>query len=213
MHEHRHRRRTYDPTPHPKNYIPEYISQFQDIIRAIPDFPRSTPNLQSLDISLSNIAAKWDPSKDPFEKLQTAPLKSLSLNRIPLYPYFRGLATPSKFTLHDDEFDYPLDTLLDVVKNNGSLTHVELKLQFKDPTLRSSRREGPVANRLESLSMTSDAEDLKALISYIPLSSSADLRDSPERAHKAFQKPSITYLHLLQRKIHPMVRTGWKFLL
>ena len=111
-------------------------------------------------------------------------LRHLELDTIPLYPCFLNLRTLTGFVLFDYHFNTHLDTLLDFLEENRSLTSVELRIRFEEPSLRSSRRRAPLGNQLQSLRITGfDAIDSQALISSIALSEGAKLEFTCQRGH------------------------------
>lgn len=137
----------------------------------------SFPSLQSLNISFSVPLHKNNPSDDPFASFPHT-LKHLSLSHVPLYPSFCNIFTLTEFTLRDAAFAYPLDTLLDILEDNPSLTYVVLGIQFKSHALCKSNRTTTIRNKLEHLGLgvnSSNETDIKTLISYIPLHKGAEL--------------------------------------
>ena len=131
-------------------------------------------NLQSLSLSDYQVTT-WDRSIDPFE-LSAYALRYLQLTRVPLYPSFLKIKTLTGLELCDYECNLHLDTLLDFLEENRSLTSAGLDIWFAEPSLRSSRRRAPIGNRLQSLRITChDAMDGRALISSIALSKGAEL--------------------------------------
>lgn len=143
------------------------LTSFRNLAVTFPLFPQSMPNICSLEIS-TNYTPLPD---DPFEFLPFPPtLKCLSLFWIPLFQSFLRVNTLTKFTLKEDDFTLPLDTLLTFLDDNDSLKHVDLNLTFVETP--SSNRQAPIQNQLQSLSLESRRmEHLKALICYIPLKS------------------------------------------
>jgi len=140
-----------------------------DLNRSLPNFPRTMPNLRSLDLALSINSPDWDSSIDPFG-LFSPTLTHLFLYDIPLYPSFLNLRTLTRLTLHNYRFCLPLDTLLTILEENRSLECVILRIHFKNRSLRDSQRRAPIKNDLPHLSVTYyDAEVARALISRIPL--------------------------------------------
>ena len=147
----------------------------QDLIQTVPNFPRSTPNLRSLEISLCDDAPNWDPAIDPFGSFPST-LRHLFLDDIPLYPTVLRVRTLTKITFQNFEFSFPLDPLLTLLEENPLLEHAVLWIEFTGPALRVSQRRVPVRNKLRHLGVTStDVENIKALVSSIPLQRGANL--------------------------------------
>ena len=131
-------------------------------------------NLRSLALE-----GQWqgdcDRSIDPFESSAYA-LRYLKLLVVPLYPSFLNIRTLTELELFDYHFNLHLDTLLDFLEGNRSLTSMKLRIRFTEPSLRSSRRQVAIGNRLQSIQITChDAMDGRALISGIALSKGAEL--------------------------------------
>jgi len=135
---------------------------------------QSTPGPRSLSLSDGGIG-EWDRSVDPFES-SAYPLRSLSLIGVPLYPSFLNLRTLTELAIYDSPCDLHLDTLLDFLEGNYSLTRAYMRIRFIEPSLRSSRRRAAIRNRLHHLRIACyDAMDGNALISSIALSKGAEL--------------------------------------
>lgn len=94
----------------------EFILPIEELAQALPGFPQSMPNLQSLSLS-----GPGDPyrasSADPFGPF-TPTLRCLSLFTVPLYPSLLRLRALTKLVLYDVQFDVHLDTLLDFLEEN-----------------------------------------------------------------------------------------------
>ena len=144
-----------------------------ELKRFLPNFPQSMPNLRFLALSTSQIS--WDRLIDPFEAFVPA-LNSLSLTYIPLYLSLLQLRTLTELNICDLRFNLHLDTLLDFLEENCSLTSASMKIRFTGPSLRSSRRRAAIENRLRYLRIACyDVTDGQALISSIALSKGAEL--------------------------------------
>ena len=151
------------------------LEKIEDLIRSHPNFPQSMPRLQSLGVSVSYLTERWGPSDDPFKSFPHT-LECLSLERIPLYPSFCNLTSLTEFSIRDFAFIQPLDTLLDILEQNPSLKHVELRIGFKSSRLRVSKRRTRIMKELQHLTISSTkVKDIKALISRIHLVGGADL--------------------------------------
>ena len=132
-------------------------------------------SLRSLTLSESDKGDDWNRSIDPFKSSAYA-LQYLKLVGVPLYPSFRNLRTLTGLDLHDPWCNLHLDTLLDFLEGNRSLTSARLEIRFTEPSLRRSWRRAPIGNRLRSLRITYyDVMDGRALISSIALSKGAEL--------------------------------------
>ena len=189
------------------------IGSLEDLMQTLPNFPHSTPNLQSLKISLDD-ESDLDISIDPFQAFPPT-LRSLALFDIPLYPTFLNLRTLTEFTLCDCAFTLPLDTLLAMLEENRGLERVDLSIGFTNPNLHSSQRRAPISNRFQHLSVSFfKAEDARALISGIPIQRGANLElqsfdatvglndtlSSIPATHLA-NLPSPTYMTIYERNI------------
>ena len=153
----------------------EDISTFEGFTKMFPNFPQSMPNLRSLTLKLDNIEG-WHPSVDPFEAVAHT-LEDLKLFDIPLTPSLLTLGSLTELALHDRRFNLPLDTLLNFLEENHSLTSADLSIEFIAHPLRSSRRRSPMRNRLRYLRIwCENVEDAQALISNIPLQRGANLK-------------------------------------
>jgi len=152
------------------------FSSTEELKRALPNFPRSTPNLQSLTLRpVLNKRGERNRSADPFESLANT-LKHLSLNNFPLYPSFLRLRSLTQLDLFDYRFNLHLDTLLNFLKENQLLETATLNIGFAEPSLRSSRLGTAIESRLRYLSIRcNDQMDGKALISGIALQRGAHL--------------------------------------
>ncbi|KAF9784681.1 hypothetical protein BJ322DRAFT_1065842 [Thelephora terrestris] len=144
------------------------------LIKALPNFPKSTPKLRSLaleersrpDLRLLN----------PFEFSTDTMLRELPLSHVPLLPSLLSLRSLTKFFLFDTHFDLHVDTLLNFLEENRSLESASLMATFTKPSLTHSRRRTPVGNRLQHLLLSGhSAVDLRPLISGIALRKGATL--------------------------------------
>ena len=154
------------------------LPSIEELTRALPGFPQSTPNLRSLTLLCTYSSAKWDPSIDPFESL-TPTLKCLSLFKVPLYPSLLNLKTLTDLTLRSHCFEFHLDTLLDFLEQNRSLESAVLDIRFMGPALRYSRRRAPIKNRLRHLSIPcNNPMNAQALVSNMALRRGAHLEIS-----------------------------------
>ena len=151
------------------------LRTLEDLMRTLPNFPRSTPNLRSLEILLEDGENGLDISIDPFQPFPST-LRHLILFDIPLYPAFLNLRTLTEFTLCDYAFTLPLDTLLTMLEENHLLERVELSIGFTSPNLHTSQGRAPISNRFQHLSVSFyKVEDARPLISSIPIQRGANL--------------------------------------
>ena len=167
----------YLPTSYIQNIVSLRVgrSTTVDTLReAFPGFPRSMPNLQSLEFS-SVHGAEWDLSVDPFESL-TSTIRRVYFTAVPLYPSILRLRSLTELTYLNLKFDLHLDTLLDFLEESPSLESVTLAVYFREASFRSSRRGTPIQNRLRYLAIRyRDVMDGRALISSIALGRGACL--------------------------------------
>lgn len=149
-----------------------------ELTRAFPNFPQSTPNLRSLTLHCAYASARWDPTVDPFVSL-TRTLKRLSLLNVPLYPSILNLRNLTDLTLRYHWFDVPVDTLLAFLEQNRSLQSATLDIRFTEPALRASRRGAPITNQLRHMSiLCNNPMNAQALVSNITLRRGAHLEIS-----------------------------------
>jgi len=145
-----------------------------ELTQTLPNFPRSMPNLRSLDLSQYGLA-DWTQTVDPFD-FSAHTLTELSLSDIPLYPSFLSLRSLTELSLVYCRFDLHVDTLLEFLEENHSLERASLEIAFEEPSLRHSRRQDPIGNRLQLLSISChNATDSRALLSAIALRRGAAL--------------------------------------
>ena len=163
--------------PHAQNIRSLSVTSFltiEELTQALPNLPKSMPNLRSLTLAKSR-RADWAQPIDPFD-FSAHTLMDLSLHNIPLYPSFLSLKSLSKLRLVDCHFNLHLDALLDFLEENHSLGSASLEIKFAEPSLRRSWRRNPIGNRLQHLSIScSDTLDGRALISSIALRRGAAL--------------------------------------
>ena len=151
------------------------LSTVEELAQTLPNFPRWIPGLRSLTLVSEPGHPDWDWTVEPVGLLSPA-LTHLSLMYIPLYPPFPHLRTLTDLTLRHYRFNLHLDILLDFLEENRLLERAALNIRFTEPSLRSSRRQVAIRNRLRSLAITSaDAMDGIALISNIALQRGAHL--------------------------------------
>ena len=145
------------------------IPTFEEFTKMFPGFPRSMPNLQSLTLETDTIEG-WDPSIDLFESL-TRTLSDLSLTNVPLTPSLLELRTLASLSLDYDQFNLPLDTLLNFLEENrDSLEFVGLAIKSTESSLRSSQRQIAVGNQFNYLLINSkNVMDVQTIISSISL--------------------------------------------
>lgn len=151
------------------------LSGIEELTHALPNFPRSTPNLQSLTLLCTYTSVRWDQTVDPFEPFPRT-LKHLSLFNIPLYPSLLNVKTLTDVNLRYHTFDGHLDTLLTFLEHNRSLERATMDIRFVDPSLRHSRRQVAIMNKLQRLSIScNNPMNAQALISNIALRRGAHL--------------------------------------
>ncbi|KAF9786413.1 hypothetical protein BJ322DRAFT_1059468, partial [Thelephora terrestris] len=150
----------------------------EELTRALPAFPQSTPNLRSLKLHCAYTSAKWNPTVDPFGSLGRT-LKRLSLLNVPLYPSILSLGNLTDLNLRHYSFDDRMDTLLTFLEHNRSLEKATLDIRFTEASHRLSRRAAPTANSLRHLSiLCNHPMNAQALVSSIALRRGAHLEIS-----------------------------------
>jgi len=151
------------------------LATVEDFTQTLPNFPRSTPNLQTLELGHVDDEPNWDPSADPFEPFPNT-MRSLSLYDIPIYPSFLGSGTLTKLALHYYHVHPPLEAFLDLLGGNCSLEHVDLTIEFDIFPIPISHCRDVIMNRLQHLSITCwDAMIARTMVSSIPLRKGARL--------------------------------------
>ena len=177
------------------------ISTIEELAQTFPDFPRSMPNLRSFSFSPSLLRPNQDWSTDPFEA-STPALTHLSLAFVPLYPSLLRLTTLTDLTIRNHRFDIHLDTFLDFLEGNRALERATLDIWFKPPSLQNPRGRDPIANNLQTLSISSaDAAGGGALISRIALQSGTTLEvscDGGARSREFLSAALVGHLPHLQ---------------
>ena len=178
------------------------ISTTEELAQALPDFPRSMPNLRKLVLSSNFVRTCQDVSTDPFGTSPLA-LTHLSLSSLPLYPSLRRLTTLTNLSLRNHRFDLHIDTLLGFLEANRALEHASLDVQLTRPAFWDPRDEVGIGNKLQSLSICStDAAESNALISRIPLQKGARLEINPRDQNagliEVLSGISLTHLSNLQ---------------
>ena len=179
------------------------LGQIEDLTRTLPNFPRSTPNLRSLELRYMQYNC-WDPTwdllTDPFELFPDT-LRSLSLDHIPLYPSFLRLKTLTELSLDLNTVHPPLDTLLDFLEENRSLQSVDLTIIPKGAPTPILERRVAIMDQLRHLSITSsDVIIARTLISNVSLRRGAHLgitfRDSGTRVGLRDILSGVSLTHL-----------------
>ena len=146
----------------------------KELIRALPNFPKSMPNLQSLTLT-SHGQTEWTLPADPFD-FSAHTLRNLSLYNTPLCHSFLSPGTLKELTLVDHFFDLHLGTFADFLGESHSLESASLDIKFAKASLRLSRPQTPIENRLRHLSIRCrDMMDCQALISSMTLRRGAAL--------------------------------------
>ena len=149
------------------------LINIEDLTKALPNFPQSTPNLRSLELtrvdSIIRSGPPIDRSIDPFGLFPNT-LRSLTLYDIHICPSFLKLRTLTDLSLRYHMVKPPLDTLLDVLEENCSLESVDLIIDSEKYPTKISQRRTVVLNQLRHLSITCrDTRIGRTLISSIPL--------------------------------------------
>jgi hypothetical protein len=147
--------------------------QFKEMF---PNFPQSTPNLQSFTLLASHgVQWEWDRYTDQFESFPPT-LRRLKLLGISFYPSLLELRALTELDLRDRRSKLHLDTLLDFLEENRSLESVILSLKFEYHSPDSSRRRVAIISQLQHLEIICfNAIDGRALISSIALPKGAQL--------------------------------------
>ena len=190
------------------------LGVLEDLMQTLPDFPRSTPNLCSLEMSSLGDESDLNTSDDPFQPFPST-LRCLALFDVPLYPTFLHLRTLTEFTLHNYVFPLSLDALLTVLEENRLLETVDLFIGIPTTTLPSAQRRVPISDRFRHLVVSFfDVEDARPVISSIPVQRGADLEltachttaglnsllSSVSETHLANLR-SPTYMNVCERRI------------
>ena len=152
------------------------LTSVDGITKALPDFPRSTPNLRSLEIPF------WgqdpDPSVDPFQPFPHT-LTDLTLHNISLYPSLLGIRTLAQFKCSDWQLRLPLDATFIILEQNPALESVTLMDYFPEfePPSHYPQRPALVGDRLRKLRIgcIDSILGVQTLLSRISLGRGADL--------------------------------------
>ena len=153
------------------------LTAVEELTQALPNFPKSMPNLQSLTLAGHEVHTTGNQRRiiDPFDFTHTT-LRKLSWQNLPLSPSILGPRTLTEFHLHDTGCNLHVDTLLEFLEKNQSLQRARLNINFGEDPLRRSRRQMPIKSRLQHLFIfCNDKEDVKPLISNIALREGATL--------------------------------------
>jgi len=152
----------------------EGFSTLGELNRALPDFPRSTPDIQSLTLAKSGQVSQAE-SAEPFES-SAHTLRHLTLRNIPLYPSFLRLRTLTQFSLTNYDLNLPLDSLLKFLKENPSLGDVHSDFRFAGLGFRCSENQEPIKTCIRSSRVSShNPTDTEAFISRLALPRGAHL--------------------------------------
>ena len=146
------------------------LDNFQHLKALFPNFPNGMPKLCYLDISCMPPKGVWDPLSDsPFEKFPNT-LKRLSLSCIPLQ-FFSTINSLTEFSYLNLTFAYPVDILLDFLKENPCLMEITISIKFKHPDHRYSKAQAPIyLKQLRSLRIhCENLKDTKDLVTYVPI--------------------------------------------
>ena len=148
------------------------IGKIKDLTQAIPNFPQSMPNLQSLAVDAHYIHRS---QVDPFESLAPT-LRYLELNHTRLYPSLLRLRALKEVVIRIFSFSLHFDTFLDFLEQNHSLESVTLEVIFEGLPQGVFRHRSINMTKLKHLSIGPDRlEDASALIRSIPLKRGAHL--------------------------------------
>ena len=141
----------------------------EDLARTLPNFPQSTPNLRSLELSIDGSVPGWEPSIDPFASFPDT-LRSLELIDAPLYPSFLKLRTLTELSLHFYVIHSSMSTLLDLLEENRSLESVEINISIDEFPAHVSQPRVVTLNQLQRLMIACrDPMIARTMIASIPL--------------------------------------------
>ena len=152
-----------------------HFTVIEELAQALPNFPKSMPNLQSLGLSC---ILDTNPSRaiDPFDFSTHTTLRELSLYNVPLYPSILGFRTLTEFDLWNLRINLHVDTILTFLETNQSLERANFDINFEEDSLRRSRRQTPVKCSLRHLMIWCDYEgNVKPLISNMVFQEGATL--------------------------------------
>lgn len=147
------------------------FNQIENLVRTLPDFPKSMPNLRSLQLNESGLLQEGARlPADPFDFSAHTSLKELTLIQVPLLPSILSLRTLTEFNIFYRDFRLHVDTLFSFMEENHQLEVARLEIGFHQNDLYLSQRPTPGRNRLQRLEiMGRRAEDIRALIPGIAL--------------------------------------------
>ena len=152
------------------------FTSIEEITKALPNFPKSMPNLQSLALTGHGLQADQSRGINLLDFSTHTTLRKLSLYNFPLLPSFLGLRALTEFNLLDTGRSLHVDTLLRFLEENQSLEHASLNVNFQEASLSRPRRQIPIKSSLQYLLIFCNDEGVaKLLISNIALRKGASL--------------------------------------
>ena len=107
------------------------LTAVEEITRALPNFPRSTPILRSFTVVFLDGVQDLNPPIDPFQPFPHT-LTDLALHDIPLYPSFLDIRTLTQFRYSNHKLRFPLDAISTILEENPALEGVALKDHFSE---------------------------------------------------------------------------------
>ena len=152
-----------------------HFTVIEELAQALPNFPKSMLNLQSLGLSCIQ---DTNPSRaiDPFDFSTHTTLRELSLYNVPLYPSILGFRTLTEFDPWNLRINLHVDTILTFLETNQSLERANFDINFEEDSLRRSRRQTPVKCSFRHLMIWCDYEgNVKPLISNMVFQEGATL--------------------------------------
>ena len=152
------------------------FTSIEEITKALPNFPKSMPNLQSLALTGHGLKADQSRGINLLDFSTHTTLRGLTLTHFPLLPSFLGLRTLTELKLRNPRINLHLDTILTFLEENRSLKRATLGIGFGEDSLRRPQRQTPIKSSLQSLSICCNNErDIEPLISNIALRKGASL--------------------------------------
>ena len=147
-----------------------HFTAIEELTQALPNFPKSMPNLQSLSLTCHGGHDDQSLIIDPFDFSTHTTLRKLSWKNLPLFPSILSLRTLTDLNLWGIGSGLHIDTLLRFLERNQSLARASFDINFEEDSLCRSRRQTPVKTRLQHLFIWCNQErNVKPLISNIRL--------------------------------------------
>ena len=125
-----------------------HFTAIEELTQALPNFPKSMPNLQSLSLTCHGGHDDQSLIIDPFDFSTHTTLRKLSWKNLPLFPSILSLRTLTDLNLWGIGSGLHIDTLLRFLERNQSLARASFDINFEEDSLCRSRRQIPIKSSL-----------------------------------------------------------------